>query len=59
MEKEKVDLKARSKELSGQVGSLEASITRNKALVEDAEECLSHNVDLNAEQKKGRGSEEG
>ena len=52
MEKEKVDLKARNKELSGQVGSFEASIARNKALVEDAEACLSHNVDLNAELKR-------
>jgi len=52
LEKEKVDLKARNKELSGQVGLLEASIVRNKALVEDAEACLSHNVDLNAELKR-------
>ena len=47
MEKEKVDLKARNRELSGQVGSLEASIAKNKSLVEDAEVCLSRNVDLN------------
>jgi peptidoglycan hydrolase CwlO-like protein len=47
-----VDLKARNKELSGQVGSLEASIAKHKALVEDAEACLSRNVDLNAELKR-------
>ena len=52
LEKEKVDLKARSKELSGQVGSLEASIARNKASVEDAEACLSRNVYLNLELKR-------
>ena len=52
MEKEKVDLKARNKELSGQVGSFEASIARNKASVEDAEACLSRNVDLNVELKR-------
>ena len=52
MEKEKVELKARNRELSGQVGSLEASIANNKALVEDAEACLSRNVDLNAELKR-------
>ena len=52
MEKGKVDLKARNRELSGQVGSLEASIAKNKALVEDAEACLSRNVDLNAELKR-------
>ena len=52
MEKEKVDLKARNKELSRQVGSLEASIARNKALVEDAEACLSRNVDLTIELKR-------
>ena len=51
-EKEKADLRARNKELSGQVGSLEASIARNKALVEDAEACMSHNVDLCGELKK-------
>jgi vacuolar-type H+-ATPase subunit I/STV1 len=47
----KVDLKARNK-LSRQVGSLEASIAKHKALVEDAEACLSRNVDLNAELKR-------
>ena len=52
LEKEKVDLKARNRELSGQVGSLEASIVKNKALVEDAEVCLSRNVDLNVEFKR-------
>ena len=52
LEKEKVDLKVRNKELSGQVGSLESSIARNKALVEDAEACLSRNVDLNMELKE-------
>ena len=52
LEKEKVDLKARSKELSGQVVPLEASIARNKVLVEDAEACLSHNVNLNVELKR-------
>ena len=45
-------MKARNKELSRQVGLLEASITRNKALVEDAEACLSHNVDLHTELKR-------
>ena len=52
LEKEKVDLKARNKELFGQVGSLEASIARNKALDEDADACLCCNVDLNAELKR-------
>ena len=52
MEKEKVDLKARNKELSRQVGSLEALIARNKALVDDAEACSSHNVDLNMDLKR-------
>ena len=52
MEKEKVDLKARNRELSRQVWSLEASIARNKALVEDAKACLSRNVDLNVELKR-------
>ena len=52
LEKEKVDLKARNKELFGQVGSLEASIARNKALVDDVEACLSHNIDLNMELKR-------
>ena len=48
LEKEKVE----NKELSGQVESLEASVVRNKALVEDAEACMSRNVDLHAELKK-------
>lgn len=52
LEKEKVDLKAKNRELSGQVGSLEDLIARNKALVDDAEACLSHNVDLNVELKR-------
>ncbi|XP_066351472.1 autophagy-related protein 23-like [Miscanthus floridulus] len=52
LEKEKDDLKARNKELSGQVGSLEASIARNKALVDDMEACLSRNIDLNVELKR-------
>ena len=52
LEKEKVDLKARNKELYGQVGLLEASIAKNKALVEDVEACLSGNVDLNVELKR-------
>ena len=52
LEKEKVELKARNRELSRQVGSLEASIAKNKALVEDTEACLSHNVDLNVELKR-------
>jgi hypothetical protein len=49
---EKAYLKARNKELSGQVESLEASVVRNKALVEDAELCMSHNVDLRAKLKE-------
>jgi len=52
LEKEKVDLKARNQELFGQVGSLEASIAKNKALAENVEACLSCNVDLNAELKR-------
>ena len=52
LEKEKADMKAENKELSGQVESLEASVVRNKALVEDAEACMSRNVDLHAELKK-------
>jgi hypothetical protein len=52
LEKEKVDLKVRNRELLGQVGSLEASVVRNKALVEDAKACLSCNVDLHVELKR-------
>ena len=52
MEKEKVDLKARNRKLFGQVESLEASIMKNKALVEDVEACMSHNIDLHAELKE-------
>jgi peptidoglycan hydrolase CwlO-like protein len=52
LEKEKVDLKVRNRDLLGQVGSLEASVVRNKALVEDTEACLSRNVDLHAELKR-------
>jgi chromosome segregation ATPase len=52
LEKEKADLKARNNELSGQVESLKALVARIKALVEDAEACMSHNVDLRAELKE-------
>jgi hypothetical protein len=52
LEKEKVDLQVRNMELLGQVGSLEASVARNKALVEDVEACLSRNVDLHVELKR-------
>jgi predicted RNase H-like nuclease (RuvC/YqgF family) len=52
LEKEKAYLKARNKELSRQVESLEASVVRNEALVEDAEPCMSRNVDLRTELKE-------
>jgi len=51
LEKEKADLKARNRELSRKVKSLKASVARNKALVEDAEGCMSCNLDLRAELK--------
>jgi multidrug resistance efflux pump len=52
LEKEMADLKAKNKELSRKVDSLEALVARNKAFVEDAEACMSRNVDLLVELKK-------
>jgi hypothetical protein len=45
-------LKAVNKEFMGQVESLHASIEKNKALVEEAEACARHNVDLHVELKE-------
>jgi hypothetical protein len=52
LEKAKVDLETESKVLKGQVGSLEATIVKNKDLVDDAQALLGHNLDLHADLKK-------
>lgn len=45
-EKREADLKSANKELSKQVGVLEAKIEKGKKTMEDVEECLNHNIDL-------------
>jgi septal ring factor EnvC (AmiA/AmiB activator) len=55
LERARTYLKAANKELMGQVESLQASIERNKALVEEAEACARRNVDLHVELKEKDG----
>ena len=52
LEKAKVDLETENKGLKGQVESLEATIAKNKALVDDAEALLGHNLNLRADLRK-------
>ena len=52
LEKVKVDLNIKNKELKGQVESLEATIAKNKDLVDDAQALLGQNLDLRADLKK-------
>ena len=52
LEKVKVELKSKNKELKGQVESLEVTIAKNKALVDDAEALLGHNLDLRVDLRK-------
>jgi hypothetical protein len=52
LEKARVDAKVEIKELKGQVESLEATIAKNKDLVNDAQALLNRNLNLRADLKK-------
>ena len=49
LEKGNVDLETENKGLNGLVESLEATIAKNKALLDDAQALLGHNLDLHVD----------